>query len=139
LVVFTPVLLVSNTPAFLKQYPFYKQASQSLGHFILWELSYGFQFFCLEFFFRGFILFALVRYLGHAAIFVMTIPYTMIHFAKPLPETLGAILAGIALGTLALRTRSIYGGVLIHIAVAWSMDLLVLFHKGELRELLSGF
>ena len=87
---------------------------------------------------RGFILFALVRYFGHVAIFVMTIPYTMIHFAKPLPETFGAIIAGIALGTLVLRTGSIYGGVLIHIAVAWSMDLLVLFHKGELRKLFIG-
>ena len=60
----------------------------------------------------------------------------MIHFAKPLPETLGSIVTAIALGTLALRTRSIYGGVVIHCAVAWSMDLFALWQKGQLQKLL---
>jgi membrane protease YdiL (CAAX protease family) len=80
----------------------------------------------LEFFFRGFLLFALARYLGPLAIFVMIVPYAMIHFGKPLAECLGSILAGIALGTVALRTASIYGGVAVHCAVAWSMDLFAL-------------
>jgi membrane protease YdiL (CAAX protease family) len=39
-------------------------------------------------------------------------------------ETFGAIIAGIVLGTLALRTKSIWGGVLIHVGVALTMDLL---------------
>ena len=43
-----------------------------------------------------------------------------------LPETLGAIGAGVILGTLAMRTRSIWGGVLIHIGVAVTMDVLAL-------------
>jgi membrane protease YdiL (CAAX protease family) len=50
----------------------------------------------------------------------------MIHYGKPLPETLGAIGAGVILGTLAMRTRSIWGGVLIHIGVAITMDMLAL-------------
>ena len=48
----------------------------------------------------------------------MIVPYCMIHYGKPMPETLGAIVAGLILGTLAMRTRSIWGGVLIHIGVA---------------------
>jgi membrane protease YdiL (CAAX protease family) len=55
---------------------------------------------------------------------VMVVPYCMIHYGKPMPETLGAIVAGIVLGTLAMRTRSIWGGVLIHIAVAITMDMM---------------
>jgi membrane protease YdiL (CAAX protease family) len=39
-------------------------------------------------------------------------------------ETFGAIGAGLILGTLAMRTRSIWGGVMIHVGVAWTMDLL---------------
>ncbi len=53
----------------------------------------------------------------------------MIHFyGKPFPETIGAIFAGIILGTLAMRTRSIWGGVLIHVGVAMTMDALALQH-----------
>src|SRR5690606_8307604 len=98
-----------------------------------WEMVYVAQFFALEFFFRGVMLFTLARRLGAQAIFVMTIPYTLIHFGKPLPETLGAIVTGIVFGTLALRTRSIFGGVIVHSAVGVSMDLFALLQKGELR------
>ena len=59
----------------------------------------------------------------------MVVPYCMVHFGKPVPEVVGAIFAGIILGTLALRTRSIWCGVLIHISVAWTMDLLALSHS----------
>lgn len=137
LAVLPAVVVASGSPAFLNRYPFYAAAGRSWSQFLLWELSYGFQFLALEYFFRGFMLFPLARRLGAAAIFVMVIPYTMIHFSKPLPETLGAVLAGTALGTLALRTRSIFGGVAIHLAVAWSMDLLALYRKGALTGLLS--
>ena len=43
-----------------------------------------------------------------------------------MPETFGAIGAGLILGTLAMRTRSIWGGVLIHVGVAMTMDVLAL-------------
>ena len=56
----------------------------------------------------------------------MVIPYCMIHFHKPLPEVFGAIVAGIVLGWLALETRSLWGGVLLHVAVALSMDVAAL-------------
>jgi len=84
------------------------------------------QFIALEVFFRGFLLHGLRRALGANAIFVMVVPYCMIHFQKPMPETFGAIGAGLILGTLALRTRSIWGGVLIHVGVAMTMDVLAL-------------
>lgn len=129
------VVLASGNAEFLSRYPFYAKAGQSWTELLLWELSYGMQFMALEYFFRGYMLFPLARQLGAYAIFVMVLPYCMLHFAKPLPETLGSILAGTILGTLALRTRSIFGGVLIHVAVAWSMDLLSLWRKGKLLGL----
>jgi len=129
------VFLASGSAQFQQRYPFYQQAGNSWPELIIWELSYGFQFLALEYFFRGFMLFPLARQIGSAAIFVMVVPYCMIHFAKPFPETVGAILAGTILGTLALRTRSVLGGVLIHLAVAWSMDGLALWRKGALGQL----
>ena len=128
---------VSFSDAFSATYPKYKGAGDSWFELIAWESAYAYQFFALEFFFRGFVVFALARYLGHVAVFVMVVPYAMIHFSKPLPETLGSIIAGTALGTLSLRTGSIYGGVVLHVAVGWSMDLFALGHDGRLWALLG--
>ena len=120
------VLLASTTHAFRQTYPFYRIANRSYGDLVMWEALYGVQFLSLEFFFRGFILQGLRRALGANAIFVMLVPYCMIHYGKPLAETLGAVGAGLILGTLAMRTRSIWGGVLIHVGVATTMDVLAL-------------
>jgi uncharacterized protein len=126
------VFLASFTPGFQHTYPFYSQASRSWPDFLIFEFFYGFQFFSLEFFFRGFLLHSIKRYVGAYAIFIMLVPYCMIHFGKPLSETLGAIGAGIILGTLSLRTNSIWGGVGIHVAVAVSMDVCSMWQKGLL-------
>jgi membrane protease YdiL (CAAX protease family) len=124
-----PVIVVASyTRPFQHTYPFYKLAARSWTDLLVWEGLYALSFLALEFFFRGFLLFGLKRSLGANAIFVMIVPYCMIHFHKPVAEVTGAIFAGIVLGTLALRTRSIWCGVLIHVSVAWTMDLLALSH-----------
>ena len=58
------------------------------------------QFFALEMFFRGFWLGVLRKSFGSGAIFAMAVPYCMIHYGKPYLEAIGAIVAGIALGSL---------------------------------------
>ena len=118
------VVLASRTDAFRGTYPFYSWANRSLFDLWAWEAMYAIQFLSLEFFFRGFMLHGLRRALGANAIYVMIVPYCMIHYGKPMAETFGAIGAGLILGTLAMRTRSIWGGVMIHVGVAWTMDLL---------------
>jgi membrane protease YdiL (CAAX protease family) len=131
------VVFVSFTHPFQQTYPFYKLANRSHGDFVAWELMYALQFLSLEFFFRGFLLHGLKRAIGAHAIWVMVVPYCMIHFGKPVAETLGAIFAGLILGTLALRTRSIWCGVLIHISVAVTMDMLAMGHCPTDRPCLS--
>jgi len=128
------VVIFSASPEFLAQYPFYKNQTGWVD-LLTWELAYGIQFFCLEFFFRGFMLRGFAAELGSMAVLVMAIPYCMIHFGKPLPECLGSIIAGTVLGVLALDTRSIWGGVTIHVAVAWAMDFAALHQKGVLQGL----
>jgi membrane protease YdiL (CAAX protease family) len=120
------VIEASMTKSFRHTYPFYRLANRSAFDLWSWEALYAAQFVSLEFFFRGFLLHGLRRAFGSGAIFIMIVPYCMIHYGKPLPETLGAIGAGVILGTLAMRTRSIWGGVLIHIGVAITMDMLAL-------------
>jgi membrane protease YdiL (CAAX protease family) len=125
-VVMVPLLLlVSRQKDFADYYPMYKDAGRSWLDFVVWEVVYLGQFFGLEVFFRGFWLRAM-RSFGSGAIWSMVVPYCMIHYGKPMPETFGAIFAGLLLGTLAMRTRSIWGGVLIHVGVAWTMDLLAI-------------
>jgi membrane protease YdiL (CAAX protease family) len=128
LAVLPAVVAASYTRPFQATYPFYKAASRSWTDFFLWESMYAASFMALEFFFRGFILFSLKRVMGAYAIFVMIVPYCMIHFHKPVAEVAGAIFAGIILGTLAMATRSIWFGVLIHVSVAVAMDLLAIAH-----------
>jgi uncharacterized protein len=130
---FVPVLaaivVVSGSAPFQASYPFY-QPWHSWTDLLLWEVAYGAQFVALEFFFRGFLLRGLEPKLGSGAVLVMVLPYCMVHFQKPMFETFGAIVAGFVLGVLALRTRSIWGGVLLHVAVAWTMDLAAILRAG---------
>ena len=133
LAVVVPVMLVvASQPDFGTYYPFYKQSSRSWFDFLAWEAIYWVQFFALELFFRGFMLGAMRGTLGASAIFVMTVPYCMIHYGKPYLETHGAIVAGVVLGSLAMRTRSIYAGFLVHVTVASGMDLLALWRRSAL-------
>jgi membrane protease YdiL (CAAX protease family) len=125
------IIAAARTQAFRETYPFYVYAGRSPLDLVLWESMYAATFLALEFFFRGFLLFTLTRVMGPHAIFVTIVPYCMIHFHKPVAEVAGAVVAGIVLGTLALATRSIWCGVLIHVSVAWTMDLLALLKVGK--------
>ncbi len=119
------VFVVAGNPDFRAKYPFYKNPT-GLWDIIVWECFYALQFFSLEFFFRGFMLHGVKDKLGRYAIYVMLMPYAMIHFSKPFYETSGAIIAGTVLGILSLRSGSIFGGFLIHVGVALCMDIAAL-------------
>lgn len=128
------VVFASTQPHFLRTYPFFRRV-ETLPQLLVWESSYAFQFVGLELFFRGFMLFGTFRVLGSWSIPAMCLPYLMIHFGKPLPEAMGSIVAGMVLGTVALRTRSVFAGMFVHVAVAWSMDLLSLGASGRLARI----
>ena len=131
LLIMAPVVVIAaHQPSFLAVYPFFRGAATApLGAVIAWELAYLTQFLALEFFFRGVLAIGLGQSMGRLAVWVAALPYCMIHYHKPLPEALSAILAGIILGELAQRTRSIAGGVLAHSSVAFTMDMLALARR----------
>lgn len=133
-VVVPALFVVADSPDFGTYYPFYRQSSRSWFDLIVWEAMYISQFFALEIFFRGFWLHGLRHTLGSGAIFAMIVPYCMIHYGKPYLEATGAVIAGIALGSLAMRTRSIYSGFLVHVTVALLMDLTALANRGALPK-----
>ncbi len=140
LIALAGVYWAGTREGFTSTYPFIRPGyceRWSWAILLTWWVLYAAQFFAVEFFFRGYLLFTLEEKLGLGAIPVMIVPYCMIHYHKPLPEALGAIIAGLVLGWLALRTRSIWGGVLLHVCVALAMDALSLWRLDALPAIWS--
>ncbi len=122
---FPLIILVAPWSDFRSTYPLDPNALRSHELFWVYEAGYASFFVGWEFFFRGFLLFTLEPALGPAAIAVQMAPFALMHVGKPVAEMLGSVVAGLFLGVLAWRTRSVWYGVAIHAAVALSMDFVV--------------
>ena len=120
------IFIASSMPSFKNTYPFMK--SPIITYIIIWEILYMIQFIAVEFLFRGFLLFPFCERFGVAGILFHIAPYALIHITKPLPEAIGSVFAGLLLGYFAYKSRSIWGGVLLHCVVALSMDILAILH-----------
>lgn len=125
-IVLPVIAIASRAESFREYYPMFGLARQQPLLLIPWELAYGAYFFAWEFFFRGYLLRALARPFGAAAIVIQTIPFVMMHFGKPEPEVVASIVAGIFLGVMAYRSRSMVGCWLLHWVCAAAMDVLAL-------------
>ncbi|MES2730096.1 MAG: CPBP family intramembrane glutamic endopeptidase [Bacteroidota bacterium] len=131
LLVMMPLITwASFQPDFLSSYPSYHVSSadrylpsppwlNALG----FELAYGWDFVATELLFRGFLVIGMVNVLGSKAVLPMAVTYAFLHFGKPVGETIGSIFGGYILGVIALYTRNIWGGVAIHLGIAWLMEL----------------
>lgn len=124
------IALASTQPDFLHTYPKVKNVAFIDGYAtpvwpwkLLYEISYGLDFLSIEIFFRGLLVIGLARYAGEYAILPMAVFYCTIHFGKPLGECVSSFFGGLALGVIALRTRSILGGLIVHLGLAWMMEL----------------
>lgn len=117
------VWLVHDTQAFAAMYPRFAPAEHDVRLYLLYEGLYLVKWIAWEFFFRGFLLFGLGKDFLHRAVLVSTIPFVIMHFGKPEAETVGALFAGLVLCYLALKSKSIWPGVLLHWLVASTMDL----------------
>ncbi|MXS82622.1 CPBP family intramembrane glutamic endopeptidase [Nitrosomonas oligotropha] len=126
-----PLIVFAGTqPDFLAAYPRLKQIAFIAPHTdhllwfqLLYEIGYGIDFVTIELFFRGFLLFAFVRYAGMQAILPMAVFYCSVHFGKPLLECISSFFGGLILGAVAHRTQSIVGGLAVHLGIAWMMEI----------------
>lgn len=137
LMVVAPVILIASFhPSFSSFYPIYKsnnvaelwQWPDYLPAFIF-EFLYGLDFLNVELLFRGFFVIGMAQVLGKDAIIPMVTIYCYLHFGKPMGETISSIFGGYILGTIALYTRSVWGGVFVHVGVAWLMEAGAYFQK----------
>lgn len=126
-----PLIAAASTQKdFLSVYPKLKMISESIANLdnkwlykLLFEISYGSDFISVELFFRGFLILAFLKYAGKDAILPMACFYCCIHFGKPLGECISSYFGGILLGVVVYHTRSIYGGLMVHLGIAWLMEL----------------
>lgn len=116
------VWAVHDTESFARTYPRLEAARTSAELYVLYESVYLVKWIAWEFFFRGFMLFGLGRDFLNRAVLVSTIPFALMHFGKPELETAAAVVAGLVLCFIALRSKSIWPGVVLHWLVASTMD-----------------
>jgi membrane protease YdiL (CAAX protease family) len=122
------LLPTSRMADFRAEYPLYHAAGRRLAVFILYELCYAVYYLGWEFFFRGFMLFGLAGAFGAVnAVLIQTIPSTLAHIGKPVPEVFAAVLAGLVFGAIALRTRSILYVFLLHYLIGVTLDVFIVF------------
>jgi len=130
LLIMVPLVAAASTqPDFLAMYPKLKSVAFLKNHHngglykVLYELSYGSDFFSIELFFRGFLVLAFAKWFGKDAILPMACFYCTIHFGKPLGECISSFFGGIILGVVIYHTRTIFGGLMVHLGIAWMMEL----------------
>lgn len=131
LVLLLPLIgLASAQSDFLAVYPKVKNldfldssAHPSWPWKLLYEFSYGLDFLSIELFFRGLLVVGVIRYAGDSVILPMAAFYCTIHFGKPLGECISSFFGGLILGVLAARSRTILGGLIVHLGLAWLMEL----------------
>lgn len=131
LLIMLPLIAAASTqPDFLAMYPklkliagVYDEAGMSWWHKLIFELSYGSDFISIELFFRGFLILAFIKWAGKDAILPMACFYCTIHFGKPLGECISSYFGGMILGIVVYHTRSIIGGLMVHLGIALLMEL----------------
>ncbi len=122
------VYVASLNSSFLEQYPrafkaIGNPATASPGSWLGFELLYAFDFLSIEFFFRAFLILAFLRLSGPHAIIPAACFYCCIHLDKPLAEAISSFFGGWLLGIICYYSKSIWGAVLVHLGLAWMMEL----------------
>ena len=131
LLIMIPLIAAASIqPDFLSMYPKLRDVDPVLYnvenkwfYHLIHELSYGSDFVIVELFFRGFLILAFIKVVGKDAILPMACFYCTIHFGKPLGECISSYFGGIILGIVVYNTRSIIGGLVVHLGIAWLMEL----------------
>jgi len=107
-----PVLYLSaRTPAMVE---YYKRLGGSVPQVVVNAVL---DLFGWEFFFRGFILFGLLRVAGPIAVVFQAVPFALAHLGKPELETMSTIFGGTLFGWVAWRSNSFLYPFLIHFGV----------------------
>lgn len=124
------IVWASFKPDFIATYPIYKPwdfpillKMPKLVSAVIYEFFYGIDFITIEFAFRGLLVILMAKFIGKDAILPMAAVYCFLHFGKPEAEAISSIFGGYFLGFVALSTRSIAPGIILHLSLAYMMDI----------------
>lgn len=128
------IVIAAQNPGFLKTYP-RSQVIRTLEifnpdhrkYFLTYEGLYILDFYVIELFFRGFMILAFLKYAGPKIILPTAIFYCCLHFGKPFGEALSSLFGGTILGIITYYSRSIWGGIIIHMGIAAAMEVSAYF------------
>jgi hypothetical protein len=137
LAIMIPLLFsASFLEGFQQQYPMYKTSSAHVYlqvpewvTVLCYEIAYGLDFITVELLFRGFFVIGMIKVMGRSAVLPMAVIYCMLHFGKPAGEAISSIAGGYILGVIAYETRSVWGGIIVHMGIAWLMELIAFGQK----------
>jgi hypothetical protein len=131
LLMMLPLIILASTQGdFLGTYPrgadfnsldIHKTAD--LKYYGSYEFFYGLDFISIEFFFRGFLILAFVGIGGPRVIIPAAILYSVIHWNKPAGELISSFFGGTILGIVTYYSKSIIGGIIVHMGIAWLMEI----------------
>jgi hypothetical protein len=137
LLIMLPLIVVASYHAsFLRQYPMYRGGGahnyMGVGEWVTvsgYEIAYGLDFITVELLFRGFLVIGMLTFLGRGTVLTMAVVYCTLHFGKPMGEAISSVFGGYILGVIAFETRSIWGGIIVHMGIAWIMELVAFVQK----------
>lgn len=129
LVIMPAIYFTAKMPDVRSEYPLAKSLLENQTHLLIYEIAYIVLYYIAwEFYFRGFVLFGLKDKFGAInAILIQTISSCLVHIDKPEGEIIGSILVGILFGIIALKTRSVWYVIMLHVAIGLLTDLFIIY------------
>lgn len=125
-----PLLIwASLQPDFAAVYPKAQIITAQFGatakpwHYLLFETAYSSDFISIELFFRGFLIITLGKLMGRQCLLPIALFYFSIHLGKPMMEAISSFFGGLILGAISYNSKSIWGGLLVHVSIALLMEL----------------
>lgn len=140
LLIFPFVMIASFLPGIQSCYPQFKYWNYSeafslnkLEMNFIFLLCYAIDFVSIELFFRGAMVIGFISILGKEVILTAAVLYVVIHFGKPMGETISSFFGAYILGVFAFKYKNILGGIIIHISLAWLIEFAAIFHHFRLK------
>lgn len=115
----------ASLPEIRAEYPMFRGLSARHDLVLPYEAAYVVLYYVAwESYFRGYLLFTVAPAFGtFAAVGVQALASFLVHWGKPAAEFWGSLPFGLAMGVVALRTRSFWPGFFVHATLGVSTDL----------------
>lgn len=117
-------MALARSPEFQKYY----MIKQAISAWFIVEIILSLIYFISEeFFFRGYLLFDLLKKKGLHTIWISSLIFSFLHIGKPTGEIFFAFFVGIILGIISYKTKSFIPAAIIHFCVALGLNLIIIF------------